>query len=347
MDKIVENQNQDIEKLRKSAQLVHDFYASLNDPKRDNLPMTLFRALASLTLEQAEQGVALERIRFTPKELREKALEIGALKKLKQEDSSDRISEWVCDNWKTLEKELEERKFDLHEFSKNEKYYPWIEKDESKGGNGKYSYYFLVARLFNEQEKAEIKQYPCPKNGIRYKQESLTNVPRLAQWIDGFVLQGWKRYAYILPILLILLSLIVFVWVLLMLGLYTEMSTVKWLTNLIVSLGIGSWALSSPLYRVISNRIVIAPEWMTSFKEKSSVQLELKKVRTDSETGKAIRELRLVIYSAKCPICEGRVEVEGGGIQFPFRLVGKCIESPREHIFSFDHVTRVGKLLII
>ncbi len=53
-----------------------------------------------------------------------------------------------------------------------------------------------------------------------------------------------------------------------------------------------------------------------------------------------------MVYSAKCSICDGRVEVQGGGLQFPFRLVGRCIESPREHVFSFDHVTRTGRPLI-
>ena len=94
----------------------------------------------------------------------------------------------------------------------------------------------------------------------------------------------------------------------------------------------------------MNHRIVMAPDWMIPLKERS-VQLELKRIDIDSETGDAIRELRLMVYSAKCPICSGRVEVEGGGIEFPFRLIGKCSESPREHIFSLDHVTKTGKAL--
>jgi hypothetical protein len=346
MDKSMQNQNQDIEKLRIAAQLVHEFYEELNElkePKRNNLPIALFRALATLTLKLAEPDVALKDIWFNPKELREKTLEISGKKKSKDDDS-----EWVCKNWNNLEEELEKyRKGHLQEFSRRkcEEFYPWIKKDESKGGEGNSSRYYLIVRAFNEQEKIETKQYDCPEGGLHYVQESLTNVPRWAQWIDGFVFQGWQRYAYILPLALTLFPLIFFVWLLLMQGLYTEISTVKWLTSWIIALSSVAIVLSSPLYRVKLNRIVIASIWMTPFKE-SNVQLELKKVGTDSETGNAIRELRLVIYSAKCPICEGRVEVEGGGIQFPFRLVGKCIESPREHIFSFDHVTRIGKPLL-
>ncbi len=204
----------------------------------------------------------------------------------------------------------------------------------------------MIVQTFNKQEKSETVRYSCPEGGLRYVPESLPNIPRLARWIDGFILKGWRKYVYIMPPVLILLSQLALIWLVLTLGIYTDISTVKWLTFLMVSLWIVWEVLSSPLYCVASQRIVIASNWMIPFKEKSSVQLELKKIRIDEETGNAIRELRLVIYSAKCPICSGRVEVENGGLRFPFRLVGKCLESPREHIFSFDHATRVGKLLI-
>lgn len=41
----------------------------------------------------------------------------------------------------------------------------------------------------------------------------------------------------------------------------------------------------------------MAPDWMTPRKE-TNVQLELKKIGTNPETGDAIRELRLMVYSA-------------------------------------------------
>ena len=72
MDITTENQGQKVDQLIKSAKLVMYFYEDLKDikdAKRDYLPMTFFRALAALTLFQAEQGVALENIKFTAKEL--------------------------------------------------------------------------------------------------------------------------------------------------------------------------------------------------------------------------------------------------------------------------------------
>jgi len=52
-----------------------------------------------------------------------------------------------------------------------------------------------------------------------------------------------------------------------------------------------------------------------------------------------------VRYAATCPVCNARVQVESGGREFHGRLVGRCQESPDEHVFSFDRVTRAGKSL--
>ncbi|MGZ8946706.1 MAG: hypothetical protein ACXW1W_14940 [Methylococcaceae bacterium] len=342
MDITAQNQELKVDQLKKSAELVHAFYDETTDPKRKNLPMTTFRALATLTLERAETGVALEDIRFSPKELSEKISEIGFLSKTKQKDS-----EWVRGLWHNLEVEIEQRKSHLQDLSKRKgkDFYPWIGKEESNGGQGRFSYYYLIAKPFNQQDIAETIQYPCPEGGLHYVQESLSNAPKLAQWINGFTLQSWRKYAYILPGIVILLATLAYICLVLFLGMYTEISTVKWLTCLIAAFGLGGLVLSSPLYRVTSNRIVMASDWMMPIKE-TNVQLEFKKTGIDPETDNAIRELRLMVYSAKCSVCDGRVEVQSGGLQFPFRLVGRCIESPREHVFSFDHITRIGKPLM-
>lgn len=59
-----------------------------------------------------------------------------------------------------------------------------------------------------------------------------------------------------------------------------------------------------------------------------------------------IAEWRLVRYTAVCPVCASCVFVEKGEPEFRRRLVGRCSESPREHVFSFDRITRRGGALI-
>ncbi|MBV1776014.1 hypothetical protein KSF73_09845 [Burkholderiaceae bacterium DAT-1] len=56
--------------------------------------------------------------------------------------------------------------------------------------------------------------------------------------------------------------------------------------------------------------------------------------------------LKLIRYGANCPICGGEIRLRAGRIRFMGRIIGACENSPREHVYSFDHVMRRGKLLV-
>jgi hypothetical protein len=58
-----------------------------------------------------------------------------------------------------------------------------------------------------------------------------------------------------------------------------------------------------------------------------------------------IRYLRLVRYSATFPVCGAVIRLDDGAPERPRRLVGRGAEIPREHVFSFDRVTREGRRL--
>jgi hypothetical protein len=83
-------------------------------------------------------------------------------------------------------------------------------------------------------------------------------------------------------------------------------------------------------------------------------ETQLECIATDKpnpKTGNLIRRIQLVSYWATCPICKEelggnvRIELKKGGKEFPNRLIGCCSESPAEHIYSFDRITRIGKHL--
>ncbi len=93
--------------------------------------------------------------------------------------------------------------------------------------------------------------------------------------------------------------------------------------------------------RVFEDRIVIAPDWLLAWKEFGAT-LEFERDSHSSD----LRVFKVVRYTTKCPICGAIVRIEAGEPDFPRRLVGRCSESPREHVFSFDRVTRRGKPLI-
>lgn len=92
-----------------------------------------------------------------------------------------------------------------------------------------------------------------------------------------------------------------------------------------------------PCIRLFEDRIVLAYELIMAFKEKPA-QLELLR---DGD----LSFIRLVRYSAPCPICGATIYLEKGEPDFPRRLVGRCYDSPREHVFSFDRVTQKGIVL--
>ncbi|OAH98617.1 hypothetical protein [Methylomonas methanica] len=89
-----------------------------------------------------------------------------------------------------------------------------------------------------------------------------------------------------------------------------------------------------PWFDLFDRRIVKASELLVSMNEKSA-QIELFR---DGD----LRMIRLVRYTAPCPICGSTIHLDKGEPDYLHRLVGRCYESPMEHVFSFDRVTRRG-----
>lgn len=108
-----------------------------------------------------------------------------------------------------------------------------------------------------------------------------------------------------------------------------------------------SWLLVRPWAHLSEDCVTIAPLlWMFSAHQGNSV-LELRR----DPAGHASPQIHLVRYAADCPLCNQRqgrsaIGVEAGRLEFlGRRLVGRCRHAPNAHVFSFDHITRKGKLL--
>lgn len=57
------------------------------------------------------------------------------------------------------------------------------------------------------------------------------------------------------------------------------------------------------------------------------------------------KKVQLTKYVGLCPLCKAQVELEKGDPDFPGGIIGRCKESPRERIYSFDRVTKLGSFL--
>jgi len=93
-------------------------------------------------------------------------------------------------------------------------------------------------------------------------------------------------------------------------------------------------------WRLFEDRIVIAPDWLLEWTE-TGATIEVARV-AHPERPSTIHVRR---YTATCTVCGALVKLDTGEPDFPRRLVGRCQESPREHVFSFDRVTLAGEAL--
>ncbi len=110
--------------------------------------------------------------------------------------------------------------------------------------------------------------------------------------------------------------------------------------GIIAFVGIGClmwWQKWRPVLHAREDRITPLPEEWLPIKD-APAQLERK--RTDSG-----EVLRLVRYTATCPICGGDIHLASGAPEWPRRTVGRCADAPREHVFRFDPVKLIGHRL--
>lgn len=90
-----------------------------------------------------------------------------------------------------------------------------------------------------------------------------------------------------------------------------------------------------PLLWLVEDRIILVSDSLMKLKE-DAAHLDMAK---DGDH----RYIRLVRYSAVCPVCAGKIELRYGHGANYRRLFGCCTEVPTEHVFTFDRVTKVGR----
>lgn len=152
-----------------------------------------------------------------------------------------------------------------------------------------------------------------------------------------------RRYRKLLVVLLGMMFLVL-LGVALLAAMLFQPSTTTTATVAAFLLAIGSLYLVfqhlEAEVELFDKRLVIAPDYLTALGEWGVVLEYVPGNNADDP-----RTVRAVRYSAICPICGAMVHPSAGGTDFPARIVGRCKESPREHVLSFDHVTKSGSIL--
>lgn len=257
-------------------------------------------------------------------------------------------SQWLSPIWKEIEtRYLPEIEPVLIELSRKAGLdtYPIVQKE-----NGKPAYYRLASRPLPGTPGNEVTQtmpaLPPQAGGISYKRDLSLKLSTFGQFLfaNGLKWTPSKRYGYLTWQLLFLIFAVCFEF-LIWLVLWYRTQPVTGQDLLLFAFGIGfPWVAHryfSGIFRLFEDRIVIAPDWALAWKEFGAT-IEINRA-IDPDTPSTIHVSR---YSATCPICAWMVKLERGEPTHPKRIVGRCEENPREHVFSFDRATKQGVRLI-
>ncbi len=222
------------------------------------------------------------------------------------------------------------------------KHKPVIKKDNERGGAGKQLIYWLDTEPLSEEEA--YSSLDKADKVVRYQRSSAGDVK--PSWLFRLIfnqgeLKNRSHRGYWLMGSIVFTVLLLALW--LGLALFGQVSKTSPLTlgqmiNLALLVG-GAWLIWTqyglPWIRLVDYRVVKAPLMALSWKELSA-ELEMHR---DS---KGNQWTRFVRFTGDCPICSGRVELMSGKPEHRLPLVGRCVESPHAHVFSFDRTQLTG-----
>lgn len=218
-------------------------------------------------------------------------------------------------------------------------WYPALRK-ETGGGAGNPSRYRLTAVPVTTPEK----DVPAPQTSpgqIRYVcEDSIAAWGWVAAFARGIEMKGRSRWVFISFGVLVIGAICALPY-LAFLGLLYAPLTRNWLNALLLLLILTGLIYREfmPIFRVVTTRVVRAPQCLQLWDEDRLLEWRCPPRHPN-------KVLRLVRYSGVCPLCDGRVTVSHRNWwAADDDLVGRCEEAPRAHIFSFDHVLRLGDRL--
>jgi hypothetical protein len=361
------------ELIKNSAKCALKFLEEYSYTENMTCAYKAFKALAELTLKDLDAGASVEECRYDPfyiaqqmgenyvKETKEKTIN-NAKNYLKK------LMEAIAGHNDTFKTTAYKNKFTVT---------PSVKYIEG-GGNGNPNLYYIdyeelgfsknteKQENFNKDEKysESIETQENIDNG-NFPEECIDNdyslkdhisyfvehikLPRITNWIYNYEFSGFRFGIEITAFL--------FLWTItIIIGIYVGYvffySSFSISDFKIISL----YAFIAFLFKIkwdcISRRIIVISPPLTAPSKFIVTQLEC--IATDEireRTGNPIRKIQLVSYWATCPICKNtlqrnvRIDINNGGKEFHHRLIGRCAESPTEHVYSFDRVTLIGKPL--
>lgn len=210
---------------------------------------------------------------------------------------------------------------------------------------GKQSVYYLTALPLPDdvaQSEEPASTSRLPGDALHYEPDLTLQLSRLGRWLfsEGMRWTDGKRWGFLswnLAILLLAGFLMLATWLVTVTSV-TPLNARDLL--LLAILFVAPWATLKHLeqsFQLFDDRITLASELLLAWREAGATIEIIRSERDEIPNTILVRR-----YTATCPVCGSMVKLDKGEPDFPRRIVGRCIESPREHVFSFDRVTRSG-----
>ena len=301
------------------------------------LPVRVFRALCDLTIAQPEQAKG----GFTPIEIVQAVSLID--RRWNSPSAREAASKNVRDKMNSLLEKWPSYTQGLQQAARKQGLDAVPQPDVVGGGGaGNFTRYRLLPVPMDHEAVSEDQPASLGPGEIAYVPAEVRSLPAWLRTVMGAELRStWGRRVY-LSLNIATISLVLFlIWLafssVLLGGGRGESLVVAFAAMAIAAV---VWMKLGPLYLVILRRAVRAPGWIQDDEGSRILLAKLPPKYQD-------KRIELVRFAATCcvPGCGGEVTVAPGWPERPGRLVGRCDQAPRVHVYSFDHVTGLGRRL--
>ena len=265
------------------------------------------------------------------------------VKKVEQTDPKE-LQKWIDD--KQLNKCLNNLVSSHLQDFQSLGYIPTVKKNETRGGQGNERVYWIdIEELVSTELEATEESVDI--DTITYVREK-PELIKVSLFYRLLFRQGeLKNRSVQGAILILLIFFIVVFWILYLVSVsivLTKAFSVLSQFNLICVVATGiftaimwkCWLL--PIWNLPEHRVIKAPSVFLAINE-SEAEIEIYR---DQDRNQITRFTR---FTATCPICTADVVLRAGQPDQKAPLVGRCVESPFAHVYSFDRVMLQGKRL--
>lgn len=303
----------------------------LGDPKL--LASKLVSTLGELTKQDsAEEDIGFEGAKYHATRL---ALELDNAK-----NDSDKDRRYINRIWKDLVEAFEVIQPSIENDARKAEYRKILKPRKTDPKTGRVEFYFeeieLEASVLDDEKQTVAKD---GKPVIHYEH---VKSPKASFWGTRFshtLLTKWRYRVWFTLVPLILAGSLYIGGV----KAYRSNDSLIHSVYIAVLLYFLIWVIRFlPFYRIAYRRVVQAPTWMMEDPSLDGVVLELRLSDRKDKHGDNLALIDLAVYRSKCLVCGRNVIVQNGVYGYRHRLIGKCLGNPREHIYSFDHMTQKG-----